>query len=76
MARDTADRLHPICGQMLARLHHQNHSSKFLKIDALSGLKRVLVEEWDDVLTQMLLRPHSIGHPITVVTSYNTTTEE
>jgi hypothetical protein len=61
---------------MIARLHTKKHSSKLLKIDTLLGLERVLDEERDDVLEQVLPRAHSVGHSIAVVDSNNPTAEE
>src|SRR5207302_10406559 len=52
---------------MLARVHHQQNVSKLLKIDVLPGLERVLDEEWNDALKQVLDPSDPISHPRGVV---------
>ena len=61
---------------MIARFHHQDDTSKLLEIDALPRLQRVLDEEWDDALEQMLLPPDPVSHPVAVVRTDHAATEK
>ena len=40
---------------MIALLHHEKHRAEFLEIHTLPSFERVLNEEWNDVLEQMLV---------------------
>ena len=61
--------------QMNALLHQPKHVSEFLEIDALLRLERMLFEEWNDALDQLLALPHSIGHPVAVVLANHAASE-
>ena len=54
---------------MVARTHEQDNATKLLKVDAFSRPERVLLEEWNDALDQMLMVPHPIRHSVTVILS-------
>jgi len=73
---DGSDLLDAFIRQMFTLLHHQHHRSKLLEVDALLSAERVLDEEWDDDLEQVLLGSHAIRHPTAVVDSYDSTAEE
>lgn len=45
-------------------------------IDLLLRLERVLKEEWNDVLEQMLPLPHTVGHTIAMIGAHDTALEE
>ncbi len=55
--------------------HQSKHVSKFLEVDALLGMERMLFEEWNDALVQLLALPHSIGHPVAVVLANHAASE-
>ena len=61
---------------MLARLHHQQHASELLEIDALHGLQRVLDEEWNDAPEQMLPTAHPKGQAVAVIDPDDATSEK
>src|SRR5437588_10114816 len=60
---------------MLARVHHQQNVAKLLKIDVLPGLERVLDEEWNDALKQVLDPSDPISHPRGEVDSHHAAAE-
>jgi pheromone shutdown protein TraB len=60
---------------MISRRHFQENPSELHEILTFPGFQRVLLEEWDDVLEQMLLATHPISHPVAVVPANHTTTE-
>ena len=61
---------------MIARLHEQEHAPKFLKIDTLLGFQRVVDEEWNDALEQVIQAPDTVGHSVAVVGTNDATSEE
>ena len=54
---------------MIARIHQLEHAAKCFKIRALLRLQRVLDEEWNDALQQVLLTAHPVGPPVAVIRS-------
>ena len=60
---------------MLPRSHHADDSPELGEVGPLLGLERVLLEERDDALEQMLLPSHPIRHPVAVVPANHATTE-
>ena len=63
------------CLQMIARLHHQEHASKFLEVDSLFRFQRMLDEEWNDAFQKMLLASHAIAHPVAVILANHAASE-
>src|SRR5436309_3900240 len=61
---------------MVSRLHDEKHASKLLEVDAFHGTERVLDEERDDALEQMLRVSHAVGQSIVVVLSNHAAIEE
>src|SRR5581483_6996175 len=61
--------------QMIARFHHEQDIAELEEVHVLACFERVLDEEWNDALEQMLDRPHSPGHPIAVVGSHHAASE-
>ena len=61
---------------MIARRHPQDRASELHEVLALSRLERVFDEKGYDVLEQMLVLPHAIGHPVAVVLANHATPEE
>lgn len=60
---------------MNIRVHHQKNASKLFEIHILLRLQRMLNEKWNDVLQQVLLAPHSIGHSVAVILTYHAASE-
>ena len=52
---------------MNPRLHPLKNVTELDEIHVLSGLERVLDEEWNDALNQVLLPSHPVGHSVAVV---------
>src|SRR5262245_24520545 len=61
---------------MIARIHHQKHAAEHLKVRTLLRLQRMLEEERDDALSQILESPHPVRLSITMVLSNHAATEE
>lgn len=61
---------------MNIRVHHQKNASKFLEVYILLRLQRMLDEKWNDVLQQVLLAPHSIGHSVAVILADHAASEK
>ncbi len=61
---------------MIASLHQQEDAPELREVLVLSRLERVLHEEWDDALSQMLELADSVGHPVSVAAANYATAEE
>ena len=61
--------------QVIARCYLLKNVSKFDEVDVLLGFERVLVEEWNDVLNQVLVSSNAVLHPVAMVHANHATTE-
>ncbi len=61
--------------QMLARLHHREHASKLLEIDAFLRFQRMLDEEWNDAFAEDASASHAIAHSVAVILANDATLE-
>jgi hypothetical protein len=61
---------------MLARLHLEQDPAEDDEVSPLARLERVLDEEWDDAVEQVLLAPHPVRHPVSVVAADDAAAEE
>ena len=60
---------------MAPSFHFQQDTSELLEIDALPGFQRVLLEERDDALEQVLSVAHTVRQSVSMVRSNHATTE-
>src|SRR6266567_4770149 len=61
--------------QMGTRFHQEQNVPEFQEIDVLLGFQRMLDEEWNDVLQEVLQTSHSIRNSVAAVHANHTTTE-
>src|SRR5262249_381644 len=73
---DLADLLHSSTSQMLAPFHHLTNRAELFEVHAFLRLQRMLNEEWDDALEQILQTAHPKGQSVSVIRSNHSTTEE
>src|SRR5438552_1252638 len=73
--RDRADPLHALRCQMNSLFHQPQNSCELMKVHVLPRLERVLDEEWNDALPEMLQPSYPIRHSVAVVTSYHAAAE-
>ena len=73
--RDDADVIDAFAGQMTSRFDDLQDTTEFEEVLPLSRLQRVLLEEWNDSLGEVLDSSHAVRHPITMVPSNHATTE-
>jgi len=60
---------------MISRRHLQENPSELHEVLTFPGFERVLLEEWDDVLEQVLLAADPISHAVAMVPANHATTE-
>ena len=60
---------------MFSSFHHPKDSPELIEVLAPLGFQLVPHEERHDALSQMLPIPHSICHPVSVISSNHATTE-
>jgi len=75
LTRDRTNPLDTFRCQMRTRFHQEENVPELQEIDVLLGFQRMLDEEWNDVLHEVLHTSHSIRHPVSVVHSNHATTE-
>src|SRR6266511_2699485 len=72
---DRANPLYTFCCQMCTRFHQKQNVPEFQEIDVLLGFQRMLDEEWNDVLQEVLQTSHPIRHSVAVVHANHPTTK-
>src|ERR1044071_1949574 len=75
LPRDRTNTLDTFRGQMATRFHQEQNVPELQEIDVLLGFQRMLDEEWNDVLQEVLQTSHPIRHPVSVINSNHATTE-